>query len=104
MTKPTTHEFGINERGDYHTHIRGMYGNNGEDESVLSVHAMLDPGQNFPSCARIIIGSPTKSPLIDGALPLPELSGFSCSADAAEQLIEVLRRAVQLVRAAEAVR
>jgi hypothetical protein len=79
-----------------HVHIRGVYGDCGENEGVLSVTAVLDANENHPPGALIVVGSPKSSPLIDGYIP--DLGCFSCGPDGAEQLIAVLQDAVRDVR------
>lgn len=83
-----------------HMHLSGFHGDGGENEGVLSISAVLDGGPNWPECGLIIVGSPQKSPLIDGYIP--DLGGFSCSPDAAERLIAGLQAAVAAVRTAQA--
>lgn len=80
-------------------HIRGVYGDEGENEGVLAIHAILDPGDNYPDCARIVVGAPRSSPLIDGYLPA--LGAFSFGPDVAELLIAELQKAVAAVRKAK---
>ncbi len=82
-----------------HTHIRGVYGDGGENESVLSVVVHTAGHPHFPETARIFVGSPKESPLIEGYLA--KLGAFSCSAEAAEALIGVLTSAVEDIRRAE---
>jgi hypothetical protein len=79
-------------------HVRGFYGDDGENEGVLSVSTVLNGSPNYPESGRIVVGSPGRSPLIDGYTP--SLGCFSCSPQAAERLIDVLQRAVEDVRAA----
>lgn len=79
-------------------HITGIHGDGGENEGALAVTALLDPGPNLPECARIIVGSPRRTPTIDGYIP--DLGGFLCGPDAAERLIATLQDAVRDVRAA----
>lgn len=79
-------------------HLRGYFGDDGESEGVLCVHTYLDKGNDLPECARIIVGSPTESSLIDGYIP--KLGGFSCSPDAADRLADELRGAAAAARAA----
>jgi hypothetical protein len=78
------------------THLRGFYGDGGENEGVLAVTAVLDPSPHYPDVGRIIVGSPSTSPLIEAYLP--NLGGFSCSPDALERLIAVLQRTLADVR------
>jgi len=79
-------------------HITGVRGNCGEDPSVLAVTAVLDPSEHYPDEGRIILGSPTKSDKLEGYIP--DLGGFSCGVEAAEQLIATLQQAVSDIRAA----
>lgn len=79
-------------------HVRGYYGDEGENESVLAITARLDDSPNYPDEARIIVGSPSQSPLLDGCLA--KLGGFSCSPEAAERLADELRAAAAKARAA----
>lgn len=83
-----------------HMHLSGFHGDGGENEGVLSISAVLDGGPNWPECGLIIVGSPQKSPLIDGYIP--NLGAFSCSPDAADRLIAGLQAAVAAVRTAQA--
>lgn len=80
-----------------HVHIRGVFGDGGENEGVLSVSAVLDASPYFPEQGLIIVGSPTTSPLIEGYIP--DLKGFSCGPEGAERLIAALQNAVRDVRA-----
>ena len=80
-----------------HVHLRGVYGDDGENEGVLSVTAVRDATDSHPTGTLIIVGSPSQSPLIDGYLP--DLGCFSCGVDGAERLIEALQNAVRDVRA-----
>jgi len=79
-----------------HIHLRGVYGDDGENEGVLSVRAHLNEGPNYPERGLIIIGSPSASQLIEGYIP--DLSGFSCGIVGAELLIEALQNAVDLLK------
>lgn len=81
-------------------HLRGYHGDYGENEGVLALTTVLDEGMNSPECARIIVGSPGKSPLLEGYLP--KLGGFSCSPDAADRLADELKAAASAARAAMA--
>jgi hypothetical protein len=81
-------------------HLRGYYGNGGETEGVLSIGAELALGRLFPESARVWVGSPKLSPLIDGYLP--SLGFFSCSPDAADALADELRLAAAAAREAMA--
>lgn len=85
-------------RNELHLHIRGVYGNCGEDESVLSIIALMNAGPNYPSSGLIVIGSPVTSPLLEGHLPNTGI--FSCGIEGAERLITALQRAVAAVREA----
>jgi hypothetical protein len=82
----------------HYPHVTGIHGDGGESEGALAVTALLDPGPDLPECARIIVGSPSRTPTIDGYIP--DLGGFSCGPDAAERLIATLQEAVRDVRAA----
>lgn len=81
-----------------HVHLRGVYGDAGENEGVLSVTARRDATSNDPTSALITVGSPRNSPLIDGYLP--NLGLFSCGIEGAETLISVLQDAVRDVKSA----
>lgn len=87
---------------DMHTrrypHVTDVYGDGGENESAIAVMVVLDESEHYPECARIIVGSPTRTPTINGYIP--NLGGFSCGPDAAERLIATLQQAVRDVRAA----
>lgn len=87
-------------RKDLHVHIRGFYGDGGENEGVLSVNAVLDASPFYPESGLISVGSPQQSPLIEGYIP--NLGMFSCGPDAAERLIATLQEAVRAVREAMA--
>lgn len=80
------------------THLRGYYGDDGENEGVLAIRTELDEGPMYPETGRIIVGSPSKSPLIEGYIP--RLGGFSCSPDAADRLADELKAAAAAARAA----
>ncbi len=82
---------------ELHIHIRGVFGDGGENEGVLSVSARLDCTENSPPAGMIVVGSPGSSPLIDGYIP--PLGCFSCGIDGAERLIKALQDAVSGVRA-----
>jgi hypothetical protein len=86
---------------EMHTHLRGYYGNEGQTEGVLSLHAITDPGENYPSIARIIVGSPSETPMLPGRR-MPDLGGFSCSPDAADRLADALKEFAAAARAAMA--
>lgn len=79
-------------------HIRGFYGDGGENEGVMSISAQLDESPNYPDSGRIIVGSPSASPLIESYIP--DLGGFSCGAEAAEMFAAELLAAAAAVRAA----
>lgn len=81
-------------------HLLGYYGNSGENESVLSVTADLVPGDALPETGRIFVGTPKKSPLLEGYFP--DLGSFSCSPDAADRLADELKAAAAAARAAMA--
>jgi hypothetical protein len=84
-------------RGDIvNFHVRGLRGDHGENEGVLSVMAEIDQSAFYPEAGRIIVGSPKKSPWVPGYIP--DLGGFCGSPDAIEQLAHVLLRAVALTR------
>ena len=78
-------------------HLRGYYGDDGENESVLAVSARLDDSPMFPDIGRVIVGSPAQSPLLDGYLA--KLGGFCCSPDAADRLADELKAAAAAARA-----
>lgn len=80
-----------------HVHLRGVFGDSGENEGVLSVCAVLDATGNYPSSGLIVIGSPSSSPLLDGYIP--NLGCFSCGLEGAERLVEALQNAIRDVRA-----
>lgn len=77
-------------------HIRGFYGDAGENEGVLSVIAHPNMTPNHPEHTAIIIGSPAQSPLLPGYIP--SLGIFSCSVEGAERLIAELQTAIGIVR------
>ena len=78
-------------------HIRGYYGDTGENEGVLSVVARRDMTPNDVEHGAIVIGSPEQSPLMPGYIP--NLGGFLCSVEAAELLVEEIKKAIEIVRA-----
>lgn len=90
----------IRDAGSTNVHIRGYYGDDGENEGVLAISAVLDPGDLYPECARIIVGSPSRTPLLEGYIPA--LGGFSCDPDAADRLADELHRAAADARFAMA--
>ncbi len=65
---------------------------------MLSVTAHLSPGENFPESGRIFVGTPQKSPLLEGYFP--DLGAFSCSPDAGDRLAAEIIAAGALARAA----
>lgn len=79
-------------------HVTGVFGDQGENEGVLAVMAILDPSPHYPDNGRIIVGSPTETPSIGGYIP--DLGGFSMGLAGAERLIAVLQRAVTDIRTA----
>lgn len=79
-------------------HLKGYYGDGGENEGVLSVITVLSPGDAFPEMGRVIVGSPLSSPLLPGYIP--GLGMFSCSPDAADRLADELKAAAAAARAA----
>lgn len=86
------------EHGRTLVHLLGYHGDGGENESVLSVAVDLSPGENFPISGRIFVGTPQKSPLIEGYFP--DLGAWSCSPDAADRLADELKAAAAAARAA----
>ncbi len=86
----------INSAVVSNVHIRGFYGDGGENEGVLSVMAIKDMMSNDPEHSAITVGSPVVSSLIPGYIP--NLGGFSCSVEGAERLIAELQAAVATVR------
>ena len=92
--------FVIEAAGKTNTHIRGFYGDSGENESVLSVMAFTEESPMFPDNGRILVGTPQKSPLLEGYFP--DLGGFCCSVEAMERFIAVAQKAVNAVKAAKA--
>lgn len=86
------------EHGRTLVHLLGYHGDDGENESVLSVSTDLSPGENFPESGRIFVGTPQKSPLLEGYFP--DLGGFTRSPDAADRLAEELTAASAAARAA----
>ena len=96
-TDPGARVIDESERKMSHVHIRGVYGDGGENEGVLSVTAVLDASPHYPECGGIIVGSPSKTPLIDGYIP--DLGGFSCGPEGAERLIRTLQNAARDFRA-----
>lgn len=85
-----------------HVHIRGVFGDGGENEGVLSVSAVLDASPYYPVSGLIIVGAPQASPLIKGYIP--DLGGFSCGPEGAQRLITALQNAVRDVSAGLAAR
>ena len=81
-------------------HVTGLYGDQGENPSALSVHAVLDPSPNYPESGRIIVGSPATTPTIPGYIP--NLGGFNGGPAAIERLAATLLEAARDVRAAMA--
>ena len=90
--------FVIDATGRTNTHIRGFYGDGGENESVLSISAVTNGSSCFPETGRIFVGTPQKSPLMEGYFP--ELGAFSCSVEAMKRFIKVAQKAVDDVEAA----
>jgi len=84
---------------DHHSnvHIRGFYGDAGENEGVLAVIAHRNMTPNHSAHTAICVGSPAVSPLLPGYIP--SLGGFSCSVEGAERLIAELQAAIEIVRA-----
>jgi|SRR6185295_4187299 len=80
------------------THVRGFYGDSGANEGVLSVHAVVQESAMYPETARIIVGTPVASPLMEGYHP--DLGGFSCSVEAMRRFIKVASRACDDAEAA----
>ncbi len=78
-------------------HIRGFYGDAGENEGVLAVIAHRNMTPNHPAHTAIFVGAPQKSPLLPGHIP--DLGMFSCSVEGAERLIAELQTAIEIVRA-----
>jgi len=89
----------VAQHGRTLVHLLGYHGDGGENESVLSVTTDLSPGDNFPISGRIFVGTPQKSPLLEGYFP--DLGSWSCSPDAADRLADELR--VAAARAREAI-
>lgn len=80
-------------------HVTGIRGDEGESPTALAVTAVLDPSPHYPDEGRIIMGSPTRP---DRPVPdfLSCVDGCSMSVAAAEDLIDILGRAVSDIRAA----
>lgn len=80
-------------------HVTGVRGDEGESPTALAVTAILDPSPEWPEEARIVLGSPTTP---DRQVPgfVSCVNGGSMSVAAAENLIDVLGRAVSDIRAA----
>lgn len=92
----------VSVTGEGHTnvHLRGFYGDGGENEGVLAIATRLEESPMYPVSGRIIVGSPTKSPVLKGYIP--DLGGFSCSPDAADLLGDELKASAAAARAAMA--
>lgn len=84
---------------DRHTnvHIKGFYGDSGENVGVLSISANRRMTPHYPETAAIAVGSPRASPLQPGYIP--NLGCFNCSVEAAKRLIAELQAAVAIVEA-----
>lgn len=81
-------------------HLRGYYGDGGENEGVLSIGTELSPGTHYPTSGRIYVGSPSKSPLLAGYIP--NLGFFTCGPDEADALANELLAAARMAREAMA--
>lgn len=90
------------EHGRTLVHLLGYHGDGGENESVLALIVDLTPGENFPESGRIFVGTPQKSPLLEGYFP--DLGGYSCSPDAADRLADELKAGAAAARSAMATR
>ena len=73
-------------------HVTGVFGDEGENASVLAVTAVLDPSPNWPECGRIIVGSPRQSPALPGYIA--NLGGFCAGVEGTRRLIATLQEAV----------
>lgn len=80
------------------THIRGFYGDEGENESVLCVIAHHRESPMYPESGRIFVGTPQRSPLMEGYFP--ELGSFSCSVETMKRFVRVAQKAIDDVEAA----
>lgn len=80
------------------THVRGFYGDAGENEGVLSVHAVVNESALYPETGRIIVGTPVASPLMEGYHP--DLGGFSCSVATMRRFLKVAAKACDDAEAA----
>jgi len=81
-------------------HVGGIICDEGENEGVLAVTANTDPGPDFPESVRIVIGAPSKSPLMAGHIP--EIDGFAMSVEVAERWVATVQQAIRDVRQATA--
>lgn len=89
----------VQERGhDRVYHVAGIRGDCGENPGVLAVCVETDPSPNFPVDGRIILGSPSKSPLMDGHIP--DIGGFCMGPEGARRVISTLQQAVADVETA----
>lgn len=89
---------GAIRNGRVNFHVRGLRGDEGENESVVSIAVETNQSAYYPESGRIIVGTPKTSPLLDGHLA--NIAQFCGSPDAVEQFALVLMRAVALAREA----
>lgn len=80
-------------------HLGPILCDEGENPGVLSVTAGIHPSPFFPDSARLFVGAPQQSPLMEGYIPSLG-GGFGMSVETAERLISVLQRAIRDVRRA----
>ncbi len=78
-------------------HLAGILVDGGQTRSVLAVSANIDPSPHFPDSARIVVGAPEQSPLMEGGIPRTT-GGFAMDLETAEGLVSTVQQAINDVR------
>jgi hypothetical protein len=91
----------MSKKDKSYNHISGLLTDDGQSPTVLAVHAIMDVGDTYPDEARIIIGTPSRSPDVIGPVTQMSGAGFSASPQAARRLAFTLLKAARDVDAAQ---
>lgn len=90
----------MSKKDKSYKHISGLLTDDGQSPTVLAVHAVMDAGDTYPDEARIIVGTPSRSPDVVGPVTQMSGAGFSASPQAARRLAFTLLEAARDVDAA----
>ena len=93
----------MSKKDKSYKHISGLLTDDGQSPTVLAVHAIMDAGDTYPDEARIIVGTPSRSPDVVGPVTQRSGAGFSASPIAARRLAFTLLEAARDVDASRGV-